>query len=116
MTPLEKMAPFYWVDDQANGADIDKVDGNKWCALNIAIANDQEEIALYIIEQGSSLNRWDASDCSPLHFSVVNHIDTITNCLIQHGACLDFCDITVWSPMTSAIEKDYIDTTTILIE
>jgi len=70
------------------GAEIDGVDDCQRSALHLAIANEQVEVALYLVAMGADVTAEDADRETPLHLAAARGLDTLARALGGAGASL----------------------------
>jgi transglutaminase-like putative cysteine protease len=71
-----------------DGADINTTVGSSAgnTALNIAVRENYDEIALYLIERGADVNKVNKSRKAPLHYASQNGNEQLVSVLIEQGA------------------------------
>lgn len=74
--------------------------------LEQAILRKKEDIALFLIGNGSDVNIADRSNRTPLHLAVERNLPKVLEALLKTGAKPDLLDRGGWTPLHNAAAKD----------
>lgn len=90
---------------EANPDQLNEKDQAGNSPLMIALMNQKQEIAKYLIEQGAELDEGNKSDLRPLHASMMYRMDPITKILIEKGVDVNAIDTKYmrYTPLNYAI-------------
>jgi len=100
----------------ANAARLQSGSNDKLTPLHQAILRRQEEVALFLIDRGASVNQVDSSLRTPLHMAVERKLPGVISALLDAGADPDLLDRNGWTPLHHAAAKNSISTVKALIE
>ena len=97
------------------GANITQRDGDGFAPLDMAILEDQGDIAEILIQNGAEIHATDENGSTALHFASCNNKIKMVNLLIKHGANVNMGTIDLQSPLHMSAKMGHTEITQILI-
>ena len=97
------------------GANITQRDGDGFAPLDMAILEDQGDIAETLIQNGADINAADEDGDTALHFAIEDNDIKLVNLLIKHGANVNVGNNNLLRPLHLSAKMGHTEITQILI-
>ena len=101
---------------QERNADTEWLAQNGWMELHWAVAANDGEAVLRLIENGANVNAKDKNGTTPLHVAASANAQEIAKLLIDRGAGVNTKDKEGWTPLLSAAQENAQEVAKLLIE
>ena len=98
------------------GMSIETQNEQGWTPLMVALFEDREDIALFLIKKGANINFADRSGYRPIHWAAYKGYPTVIRELATRGAEVNVTTHFGWPPLMQAAARGHADTVATLIE